>query len=76
MELTQAGQNTWHSREARNPDRAHGCIGWSGPGRDLCVREDALFAWWKSAPSGGYPDVAESNCVAVKRGGEQLEAKE
>ena len=40
-----------------------------------CVREDALSAWWKSTRCGVTTHVAESNCVAARRGGKQLEAK-
>ena len=41
-----------------------------------CVREDALSVRWKSAPWDVTAHEAEGNCVAVRRGGEQPEAKE
>ena len=41
-----------------------------------CVREDALSAGWKSLPHEVTSCVVESNCVAVRRGGEQQETKE
>lgn len=41
-----------------------------------CVREDALSAGWKSLPREVTSRVVESNCAAVRRGGEQQETKE
>jgi len=41
--------------------------------RERCVREDALSARCKSVPEPVVGSVIESNCVAVRRGGEQLE---
>jgi len=41
--------------------------------REGCVREDALSARCKSVPEPVVGSVIESNCVAVRRGGEQLE---
>jgi hypothetical protein len=35
------------------------------------LREDALFAWWKSVSEPVASSVIEGNCVAVRRGGEQ-----
>ena len=37
------------------------------------LREDALFAWWKSVSEPVVGSVIEGNCVAVRRGGEQPE---
>jgi len=41
-----------------------------------CVREYALSAWCKSMSWEVTFHVAEGNCVAAMRGGEQPEAKE
>ena len=41
-----------------------------------CDREYVLSARWKSVPWEVTAHVAEDNCVAVRRGGEQSEAKE
>ena len=41
-----------------------------------CVRDVALSGWWKSSPQEVTACVAEDNCVAVRRGGEQSEANE
>ena len=40
-----------------------------------CVRESVLSAWWESVPCEVTSYVAEGNCVAARRGGEQPEAK-
>ncbi len=42
--------------------------------RGSCVREDALSARWKSALGLVVSPEVESNRVAARRGGEQLEA--
>jgi len=42
----------------------------------MCVREYALSAWCKSMSWEVTFHVAEGNCVAAMRGGEQPEAKE
>ena len=41
-----------------------------------CVRDVALSGWWKSSPQEVTACVAEDDCVAVRRGGEQSEANE
>jgi len=40
----------------------------------MCVREGALSARWKSALGLVVSPEVESNCVAARRGGKQLEA--
>jgi hypothetical protein len=42
---------------------------------DECVCDVALSAWWKSASCGVTTHEAEGNCVTVRLGGEQPEAK-
>jgi hypothetical protein len=41
-----------------------------------CVRDVALSVWCKSRPWEVTSHVAEGNCVAAMRGGEQPEANE
>ena len=54
---------------AGTPDKRQGAF------RGECVREDALSAGWKSLPQAVTACEVESNCAAVRRGGEQLETK-
>jgi len=51
-------------------------VSWPRLSRPSCVRERALSGWCKSVPGVPTKPVAEGNCVIVRWGGEQPEAKQ
>jgi len=67
--------------QARNPgspatqNRTRGILSLRDPAERLgqCACERVELARWKSSSGFGLNSVTESHCVAVRRGGEQLE---
>ena len=59
--------------ERRPPVHARGKLWTPAFAGASALREDALFAWWKSVSEPVASSVIEGNCVAVRRGGEQPE---